>query len=285
MIVQNYEMKNLSIDKYLVPFDFTPVTKDALHYALKLASTGGGTVILGHVVKTHDEVTAAKIKLNEIISKLSAEDQERVTVKVIEGNIFDDLNKTAEITEASVIVMGTHGPQGMQRVFGSNALKIVSGSSVPLIITQEGKKDSTFKNIVMPFSFHKESVQVTQVAASLAKKYDATLHLVGYRDKDEWLLRDMKTNQAVVRKHLAQHDINYHLVTLEGTKSYEKELMEYATEVDADLIAAAYFPQGLRAMFNSFLQGMIMNEHKIPVITINAQEVMAVSSGYSFLTV
>jgi len=278
-------MKNLSIDKYLVPFDFTQVSDDAMQYALKLARTGGGQVLLGHIVKDHDQVASAELKLNDIISNLPEEDKERTSYKVLEGNIFDDISKMAELTEASVIVMGTHGPHGLQKVFGSNALKIVSSSSIPFIITQEDEKDSEINDIVMPFSFQRESVQVTQFAASLAEKYDATIHLVGYRDKDEWLLRDMKTNQAIVRKHLAQHDIKYNMVTLPGNKPYEKELMDYAAVVDADLIAAAYFPQGIRALFHSFLQEMIMNEHKIPVITINAPEVMAVNSGFSFLTV
>ena len=110
------------------------------------------------------------------------------------------------------------------------------------------------------------------------------IHLVGYRGNDEWLLRDMKTNQAIVRKHLTEHGVKYNMVTLPGKKSYEKELFEYAAVVDADLIAAAYFPQGVRALFNSFVQEMIMNEQHIPVITINAPEVMSVGSGFSFLT-
>lgn len=278
-------MENLSIDKYLVTHDFTSVSDDALHFALKLARTGGGKVLIGHIVKSHDEVAAAELKLSDIIEELPDEDKDRTEYKVLIGNIFDDINKMAELTDVSVIVMGTHGPQGLQKVFGSNALKMVSSSSVPFIITQENEKDSEINDIVMPFSFQRESVQVTQFASSLAQKYDATIHLVGYRDKDEWLLRDMKTNQAIVRKHLAQHDIKYNMVTLPGNKPYEKELMDYAAVVDADLIAAAYFPQGIRALFHSFLQEMIMNDHKIPVITINAPEVMAVNSGFSFLTV
>lgn len=279
-------MESVRIDKYLVPYDFTEVTNDALHYALKLAKTaGGGKILLGHIIKSKEDNSLAEQKLADVINKLSPEDKALCSYKVMEGDIFEDINKMAELTEASVIVMGTHGASGLQKIFGSNALKVVSSSSVPFIVVQEDIKDSEINDIVMPFSFQRESVQVTQFAASLAEKFDATIHLVGYRGNDEWLLRDMKTNQAIVRKHLTQHGVKYNMVTLPGKKSYEKELMEYAQLVDADLIAAAYFPQGIRALFHSFLQEMIMNEQHIPVITINAPEVMAVSSGYSFLTV
>lgn len=278
-------MDNLKIDKYFVPYDFTKVTDDALHYAFKLIkSAETGEVILAHVVDNSKDEVAAKQKLQKIVDKLPEDEKKITSIKVMEGDIYD-LPKMAEMAEASVIVMGTHGASGLQKVFGSKALKVVGNSHIPFIITQENEKDTEINDIVMPFSFQRESVQVTQFAASLAEKYDATIHLVGYRGNDEWLLRDMKTNQTIVRRHLAEHNIKYNMVTLPGKKSYEKELIDYAEVVDADLIAAAYFPQGIRAMFQSFLQEMIMNEHRIPVITINAPEVMAVDSGFSFLTV
>lgn len=279
-------MDNLDIDKYFVPYDFTEVTHDAFEYAHKLANTAdGGEILLGHIVKSKDDVSLAEQKLADLIGKLPEAQKSKTSYKVMVGSIYDDIDKMAKLSDASVIVMGTHGASGLQKVFGSNALKVVSSSSVPFIVVQEDIKDSEINDIVMPFSFQRESVQVTQFAASLAEKFDATIHLVGYRGNDEWLLRDMKTNQAIVRKHLTQNGVKYNMVTLPGKKSYEKELMEYAHMVDADLIAAAYFPQGIRALFNSFLQEMIMNDQHIPVITINAPEVMAVSGGYSFLTV
>lgn len=278
-------MEAITNDIYLVPFDFTSVTEDALNFGLKLAHTGGGSILLAHIVKSHDEIKPAESKLDTFISGLDQSDQSIISYKVMAGNIFDDIDKIGDLTGASIIVMGTHGANRFQKLFGSNALKVVSSSSIPFIITQEGHSKKKIDSIVMPFSFARESVQVTQFATSLAEKYDATIHLVGYRDKDEWLLRDMKTNQAIVRRHLTQHGVKHDIITLPGKESYEDELMAYSKEANADLIAAAYFSTGVKSLFHSFLQAMIENEHKIPVITINAPEVMAVNSGFSFLTV
>lgn len=277
-------MENLNIDLYLVPFDFTPTTEQAFKFALHLAHKGGGKIMLAHIVKKGDQISHFEKKLARIIAELPEKDQAIVDAKVMEGNVFEDINKIAQSIDASVIVMGTHGASGLKKIFGSNALKVVSNSKVPFILTQEGQEIHEIHDIVMPFSFARESVQVTQVAASLAKKYDATIHLVGFRDKDEWLLRDMRTNQAIVRKHLNENGVRHNIANLPGKDSYEKELMAYARIVDADMIAAAYFSQGIRGIFHSFIEEMIANDDKIPVITINAPEVMAVSSGLSFLT-
>ncbi|MCH2235516.1 MAG: universal stress protein [Crocinitomicaceae bacterium] len=140
-------------------------------------------------------------------------------------------------------------------------------------------------DIVMPFSFAKESVQVAEFASSLAKKFDAKIHLVGYKDADEWLARDIKTNEVVVRRHLAELGIEYELVSIPSGSDYEAGLLEYAKEIDADLIAAAYFSHGIKDLFHQFIQEMIENKHGIPVLTVNAVEVMAINSGYSFITV
>ena len=212
-------MENSDIDLYLVPIDFTPVTEQALDYALKLAQTGGGKVLLAHIAKTKDEVNPAIKKLDALIKTKSEADQKILDSKVMVGDIFHELDEIGDANGASAIVMGTHGANRFQKFFGSNALKVVSSSGTPFFIVQEGQKKDKIDSIVMPFSFARESVQVTQFAASLAEKYDATIHLVGYRDKDEWLLRDMKTNQAIVRKHLTQHKIKHDLITLKLSSS------------------------------------------------------------------
>ncbi len=281
-------MESNKNDLYIVPYDFTVVTEESFQYSLNLVQNGGGKILLVHIVKEENQTISAKLKLDKILAKLDTEQAAIVNYKVVVGNIFDDLGKTAELLDGSLIVMGSHGATGLQKIFKSNALKVISHSSVPFVITQENQNKTKIENIVMPFSFAKESIQVTRFAASLAKKYDATIHLVGYRDKDEYLLRDMKINQAVVKKFLIQNDVKHDTKILDDSKSsssYQEDLMTYAQEIDADLIATAYFSTGIKELYNSFLQHMIANEQKIPVFVINAQEVLLVNSNYSFLTI
>lgn len=278
-------MESIKNDVYLVPFDFSDIAEAALDYAINLAKIGGGEVLVAHVVKSRSDISIAKIKLKQRIDKLSAENKAFVKSTVMEGSIFNDLSKMAEMTSASVVVMGSHGASGMQKLFGSNALKVVGSSSLPFLILNNKKPTGDIKNIVLPFSFARESVQIVEFAASIAAKFNSKIHLVGYKDKDEWLARDMKTNEVVVRKHLAATGVDYELVSIPSGSDYDKSLLEYAKSIDADLIAAAYFSTGVKDLFHKFIQMMIDNDHGIPVLTINSVEVMAVNSHYSFLTV
>jgi nucleotide-binding universal stress UspA family protein len=270
---------------YLVPHDFSKVSKSATRLALDLAEANNGSVYLLHIVGKDAEKAEARKHFSELVADLNPEDQSRITTKVIVGDLFEDMGKAGDILKASLIVMGTHGAKGMQKFFGSNAVKMISNASSPFLITQGKKKVKKIDSIVMPFSFAKESIQITTFASAMAKKFNAKIHLVGFHDSDKWLANKMQSNQLVVRRHLSEAGVEHEIVNLPGKKSYEEELMNYSKSVDADIIAAAYFKEGILPSPNSFIQMMIENDEDIPVLTVNSAELTVINSNYSFMSV
>ncbi len=270
---------------YLVPHDFSSVSKGATLLALDLAKANDGSVYLLHIVGKNSEKSEARRKFADLVSNLKEEDRKLVTTKVITGDLYEDMGKAGDILKASLIVMGTHGAKGMQKLFGSNAVKMISNASTPFLITQGKKKVNKMNTIVMPFSFAKETIQIVTFASAIAKKFKAKIHLVGYHDSDKWLANKVQSNQLVVRRHLTDAGVEHEIVNLPGDKSYEEELMNYSKSVDADLIAAAYFKEGILPSPNSFIQLMIENEQQIPLLTVNAAELTVINSNYSFMSV
>lgn len=263
------ESKNIN-DLYLVPFDFTPITEGALNYGLRLTAGTEDKLVLTHIVKSDYRIDEATEKFEALIKGLSEDDRSRVSFKVAVGSLYEGINNVAEELDATSILMGTHGAIGFQKLWGSNALKVVGNSETPFIITQNPDRFSEISHIVMPFSYAKETVQVVQFAVTLAKKFKASIDLIGYRDSDEWLLKDMKVNQAIISRNLKDQNVEHSIITLPGEKGYEKELLEYANESNADLIAAAYFNESIiPALTGSFLQDMIENKFNVPVLTVN----------------
>ena len=140
---------------YLVPHDFSSVSKGATLLALDLAKANDGSVYLLHIVGKNSEKSEARRKFADLVSNLKEEDRKLVTTKVITGDLYEDMGKAGDILKASLIVMGTHGAKGMQKLFGSNAVKMISSASTPFLITQGKKKVNKMNTIVMPFSFAK----------------------------------------------------------------------------------------------------------------------------------
>lgn len=270
---------------YLVPHDFSEVSHSATRLALDLAEAHNGTAYLLHVVSKHSDRIEARQTFQNLVAEMSPEDQSRVTTKVIVGDLFEDVGKAGDILKTSLIVMGTHGAKGMQKLFGSHAVKMISSASSPFLITQGKKKVEKIDTIVMPFSFAKESLQIITFASSMAKKFKAKIHLVGYHDSDQWLKKKMQSNQLIARRHLEENNIAYEIVNLGRQDSYEKELVSYSKSVDADIIAAAYFKEGILPSPNSFIQTMIENEEQIPLLTVNSDELSVINSNFSFMSV
>jgi len=255
---------------YLIPYDFTEVSESALRLGLDLAKYNKGSIILLHVIKRGVDKLKIKQEFKQVLQNFTEDERSFINFRVIEGDLYEDINKAGEILDAELIVMGTHGARGFQKVFGSNAVKMIELSSTPFLITQGKKEVKKIKTIVMPFSFDKRTIQVANSVSKMAKEFNATIHLLGFHEKDEWFDKATITNQQVIKKHFTENGVDFVISNIDAGKNFEKELMNYAQKVDADLMAAAYFQGSIIKNPKSFIQMMIENELHLPLLTINA---------------
>lgn len=257
---------------YLVPFDFSPISDNALELSLELARANDGSIFLLNIVKNKADKPIVRKQFEKVVGQLSASDQEYVTTNVVIGSLYEDVGKAIEILRPSLVVMGTHGAKGMQKIFGSHVEKMISNSSAPLLITRGDKNVEKIKTLVMPFNFTRESLQITKFAATMAKKFNACIHLVGDHDNRELHEEKINANQIIVERYMNDNEVEFKIVDLPQEKAFGHELIDYAGEIHADIIAAAYSNDTFMQRSNSAMQAIIENIYKIPVLTINSQE-------------
>jgi len=143
------EVSPIQLKKILVPTDFSPNSKKALNYAVRLARTVQGRLLLLHVVevpefsgllpeasswqldyqeirKTFDSaIQQADDKLNQLARRV-AEEKIEVEAKVCQGCPDEEIVKTAQEEEVDLIVITTHGYTGLKHfLLGSTAEKVV----------------------------------------------------------------------------------------------------------------------------------------------------------------
>jgi nucleotide-binding universal stress UspA family protein len=238
-------------------------------------------------VKKEKEITDSKTRLDAMISDLKLDaDAPKVDSKVVVGNIIQDIGKIAGYDDATLIVMGTHGAKGLQRLLGSNAIRVITNSGTPFLVVQDKMpSNSKIDRIVMPIDLAKESIQILKFAVDLAKQFGAEIHVVGSHQSDEWLINKVRNNITNVRNYLKKHNISFSVKSLEGKKSYQEEVIQYAQEVGADLMDVAYYSESILPQFDTFAQSLITNELKMPVLIVDANEIGQASGQYSFLSV
>lgn len=260
--------------RILVPIDFTDITESALKYAIDAAKTIGTGINLLHIVSNEQEKITADDKMDQLIYRF--EGQGVALKKLIKiGDIFSDIGKTAEDEGAGVIFMGTHGMSGLQKLFGSRALKVITNSSVPFIITQDKiRQDDRIDDIVVPIDMGKEDKQILSTVIRSAHIFKAKVHLFVNKRQDEFHENAVARNLSFSKKYLSDHDVNFTVSHTDGMDSFEKELVRFSQDLGADMIAIVnHHEDALSSLLGSnFDQNVITNEAKIPVLIVNAKD-------------
>ena len=257
---------------FIVPHDFTSAGDSALNYALFLAKPRKTKIELLHLVDNKNKGKAVYEKLQKIIANLKLGPLDVEVVPLVKvGTIFGDIGKLAEEKEAKLVIMGTHGAKGIQRFFGSYAIKVVTSATAPFIIVQEGVSPTKIKNIVVPIDLTKESLQVINCVSDLARLFDAHVHIIAEEQKDPRLAQQIKIRISLIKKEYQEKEIKSDIQLLKGRKAYHKKVLKFAIEKDADIIAWAYHSSSIFPQFEKFHQRLLTNKEKIPSMIVNSK--------------
>lgn len=144
----------MSYRRILVPVDGSPTAAAGMKEAIKLARESGGKLLLLHVVEEYAAFAAPEVgvSLAPILDSLResgrrtlariARSAERAgarpqtaLVENFGGRVADTIVEQAKRLRADLIVMGTHGRRGVNRVLlGSDADLVVRYSRVPVLL-------------------------------------------------------------------------------------------------------------------------------------------------------
>jgi nucleotide-binding universal stress UspA family protein len=262
-------------DLILVTWDFTIVSEWALEHAIRLSRTTSNPISLLHIVPPHcaePEKEEKRLKMQIVCNDTETRFGIKPSIVLIEGSIFSDISKYATDSGASLVVMGTHGLSGAQKIFGSWALKVIVGSSAPFIVVQ-GKPETheSYSNIVLPIDFKSENKEKLNWAIFLGKNFNCKVHLYRYPVNDVSLRKKVDGNLNFAIRFLSQNKLDFEIHTPQKSKDFLKETVEFAEKINADLILVmtTKYITILDYMFGAKEQQIIANSAKIPIMCIN----------------
>lgn len=255
--------------KILVPIDFTPVTEKALDYAQGLPGEPRSLHLL-HVVEEDSHRAEALERLKSLADAHNLPGETDFLVQV--GSIFEQIGQTAEEIKAGLVVMGTHGAKGLQKLFGSHAIRVVTSAKTPFIVTQaEVEQKRPLQKIVVPLALEKEEKKVLSVVATLAAPLKAEVLIFCQDPKDEFLRNQLNRNASFARKFLAERGVSSRVQRSDSKESFDRATVSFAQAENADLIAVINKHQDgyLNLFGKNFDQNLITNAAHIPVLTLN----------------
>jgi len=236
----------------LVPVDFSEISINALQHAAQVAKHFNNDLILLSILEedflsnifsfskneTKDNLAkeAMMNRLKEKASEVNKAFGIHCITEVRSGKIYKTIIETAEEFGCDCIIMGTHGASGVERVIGSNASKVISYSTTPVIVVKTDKNPNAYKNIVFPLDLSKESKQKVKWALHLGKAYNATIHILTYKIGDEFLNIKLNANIKQIEGIFDENGVKHTTTILEDDDDFARRTLEFAETQLTDLI-------------------------------------------------
>ena len=255
----------------LVTWDFSKKAEEALLHALNYSNFTNTDVVLLNIVKKDKEVDKAIKKLEVKIEEIKSEHGKTVHAIVKVGTIFNTITDVIKETDAILAIMGTHGMKGFQKVTGSWALKVITGSASPFIVIQAPPKKHDLKDIVVPLDFRTENKEKLIWTNYLNKLFHAKFHLCYTDTSDKLARKRLLANIKTAVEYMHSREINYEIKKLDKKGGLGVQTLDFAKEIDAALILILT-TKNLRSVdliVGADEQKIIANDFKIPVMCVN----------------
>ncbi|MDR1668033.1 MAG: universal stress protein [Bacteroidales bacterium] len=259
----------------VVTWDFTELSRYALAHAVKIARVMRYEIKLLHIAKpgaNKSVIVKNRSQMQDTCNKTIMETGITCTAKVKEGKLYTAISEYANETNTQLVVMGTHGMKGLQKLFGSKALKVIAGSNTPFIVVQS-KPDITTRisNVVFPIDFKSENKEKVQWAIYIGRNFLSKILLFKYPVSDSELQKKVNINLNFAIRFLKQNNIAYEIHTAERTSNFADETIRFAEKIRADLIIVSTTRDITKIdyVFGADEQDIIANSAKIPVLCMN----------------
>ena len=255
----------MRVDKILCPVDFSESSTTAYEYAYSLSRQYKAQLFVLHVmepvVSMHRGFISPSL-VEEIYSRQESDAREqfrklearyageRVDSEVIVqiGLVADSILSFVEAQDIDLVVMGTHGRRGLDRLMmGSVAERVLRKASCPVLAVRE-----RVSNFVSPGSTHEPvrlqkllccvdfsetSPRALEYAFSLALQYQAEITLLHVIETPELHADEQKRALNCIEQLIPVEARNWATLVpvVQAGKPYER-IIEYATQRQTDLI-------------------------------------------------
>jgi len=277
----------IRITRILCPVDFSETSQHALDRAAAIARWYQATLTLLFVFPNLPVMDLPPLELEDAernrllveLRRMADRLPSGITLdcRVREGaSIHDEIVAQATAIHADLLVLGTHGRSGFQRLFlGSVAEKVIRKAACPTLVVPPRAPDlaadagAEFGRILCPVDFSESSLDALALAISMAEEADARLtllHVVEWprRASDEPTAVDVDFarlhDRALVNARRRLHDLipeqartycTVETTVVEGTA--HESIARHASERGCDLIVMGVHGRGAfeRLLFGS----------------------------------
>ncbi len=270
------------MENIVVPIDFSTQSEYAFKVAASIAKKNNANLYALHMLELNEALISsqgnfhseqmvfymklAEKRLKEFLDKPYLKDVKVVPI-IKHFKVFSEISTVAKEHNADLIVMGSHGSEGLKEIFvGSNTQKVVRHSDIPVLVIKDDIDDFDPQQMVFACDLKEENIHAFQRAKYIAAIFSAELRLVYVNTPGDAFLSTTEIQEKIVTFcDIVGFDL---LVAVHNDYSVENGVLSFGAESKADIIG---IPTHGRKGLSHFLLGSIgedvANHSKLPVVT------------------
>lgn len=253
-----------TMQKILVPTDFSKNSFKAIAYAAEIAKRSRGTVILLHVIEpalnmaTMETDSKGERKLKKdsrdliLALQSAAAVYPEVTIVpcLIGGQVIPSILRYAEKEKMDLIIMGTKGASGLKKFFmGSVTAGAISKTKIPILTVPVSYEVEKPDIILFATNQFEKNKKLLEKVIAIPQLFSAALHVVVFRDTDSNDDADLIYNEEQINDYLRFLKETFPEITFKGNllkgKDFEMTIDSYNNKNEGDMITMITYPKSI----------------------------------------
>ena len=275
------------IKNFIVPIDFSDDSLKGLELAILFSSKLYVNIQMVYVQKKtaehfpsaiREEYHNAKEEFENIVKEYSPklENNSKLRYIIKKGpKVYEEVVNQAESYKDGIITASTHGASGFEEFFiGSNAFKIISATTQPVIAIRKGQVPPTIKKIVLPIDTMPETRQKVLLTAEIAELFGSEVHVIELASsRSTKVHKRLNAYSKQVGNFLKSRNIPIVNHTILGDNVADLAV-EYANTIKADMISIITEQKSsiTNLILGNYAQ-QVLNKAVIPVLNITPREI------------
>ncbi len=270
--------------KILIPTDFSESANHASEVAIQLAQKMKTGVVFLHLITTpvdwsklplerenlYPETKAlvgdAKDKLARLQRKAEEAGVEAHTSLVF-NTAMEEIEKYVKKDLHLLVVMGTHGTRGVNKMLGTNTIRLTEKSRVPVLAVKLGQSVKLTGQWVVYTDFQEESRAGFENLMELAEKMNATVQLL-YVNTPYHFSESLEIEEKMAG-FLERHRNKGIRNMVINARNEERGIENHVKSCHCELLAIAVHRRNNYQFFGRSIAAKLIDKLDIPVLSIS----------------
>ena len=261
-----------SIDKILVPFDFSEASINALQYVVNFVGPNREVDIFALYVSAmpiaEREMNTLKTDFEKTVGSFQKRVKKAPTILTVTGDVIESILAAREEYYADLIMMGTMGDQVTDEAI-TNTSRLVLEANCPVISVPYGCNIKEPKDIALVMGGEEiDDKKVLKTLLDIARTFDSRVHVLTIYKESVYAEESVAESNENLLEYYLEHFYEEHAFT--KNQDVEAGILEYIDKKNIDLLAI--LPRNHAKMSTPSegrLTKLLTLHSEIPVLTLD----------------